>query len=317
MTIDRAVRVLGWVPKLERGICLEYCNLILIFSLSSTGIIIVMEKFKKKYFRKVVALPQDHGSWVFILMPLFIGFFAGKNFSTASIYLVMAALAAFFIRQPATVAVKAYAGRRSRTDLPVARFWILVYGTIALVMLVGLMLRGFAYVLYLAIPGIAIFAWHLYLVSNRDERKQAGLEVVASGALALAAPAALWVADGGYSAQGWVLWLLVWFQSAASIIHAYMRLNHRTQAQIPARAEKIRLGKRALMYTSFNFVLSLTLGVIGLLPRFIFIPFLLQFGETLWWAFNPDIKAKSKAVGFRQLAISTLFTILFIIFREI
>ncbi len=276
-----------------------------------------MENFKKKYFRKFIALPQDHGSWVFILMPLFIGFFAGESFSVVSIYLIIAALAAFFVRQPVTVLVKAYAGRRPRTDLPAARFWFSIYGSIALVMLIGLTLRGFAYVLYLAIPGMLIFAWHLYLVSNRDERKQAGLEVVASGALALAAPAALWVANTGYSAVGWVLWVLVWFQSAASIIHAYMRLNHRTQAQIPARAEKIQLGKRALMYTSFNFALSLVLGIIGLLPRFIFIPYLLQFGETLWWVFNPDINAKPKAVGFRQLGVSTLFTILFIVFWEI
>ncbi len=276
-----------------------------------------MDAFKKKYFRKFIALPQDHGSWVFILMPLFIGFFAGKNFSIASFYLIIAALAAFFTRQPVTIAVKAYAGRRPRTDLPAARFWMLVYGFIALVMLASLTLCGFADVLYLAIPGIAIFLWHLYLVSKRDERKQAGLEVVASGALALAAPAALWVANGSYSAQGWVLWLLVWFQSAASIIHAYMRLNHRKQAQIPVYAEKIQFGKRALMYTFFNFATSLALGIIGWLPRYIFIPFLLQFVETLWWTFNPAIKAKPTSVGFRQLAISTLFTILFIIFWEI
>ena len=276
-----------------------------------------MTTFKSKYLRKQIFLPQDHGSWVFILMPLFIGFFAGENFSTPAIYLIVAAMAAFFIRQPVTVAVKAYAGRRPRTDLPAARFWILIYGFIALLMLIGLTLRGFANVLYLAIPGFAIFGWHLYLVSKRDERKQAGLEIVASGALALAAPAALWVTNGGYDTQGWALWLLVWFQSAASIIHAYMRLEHRKQAQIPERSEKIRLGKRALMYTSFNFVASLLLGIFGLLPRFIFIPFLLQFGETVWWAFNPAIKAKPTTVGFRQLAISTLFTILFIIFWSV
>ena len=276
-----------------------------------------MNNFKAKYLRKQIYLPQDHGSWVFILMPLFIGFYAGNRFSTAAIYLIVAAMAAFFIRQPVTIAVKAYAGRRSRKDLPAARFWIVIYGSIALIMLIGLMLRGFANVLSLAVPGLAIFGWHLYLISKRDERKQAGLEVIASGALALAAPAALWVANNSYDPLGWVLWLLVWFQSAASIIHAYMRLNHRTQAQIPERAEQIRLGKRALMYTSFNFFASLLLGISGLLPRFIFIPFLLQFAETAWWAFNPAIKAKPTSVGFRQLAISTLFTILFILVWEI
>lgn len=276
-----------------------------------------MTTFKEKYLRKQIYMPQDHGSWVFILMPLFIGFFAGDNFTMPAIYLIIAAMAGFFIRQPIMIAVKAYAGRRSRGDLPAARLWMLGYGSLAFLMLIGLVLRGFLDVLFLAIPGLAIFGWYLYLVYKRDERKQSGMEIVASGALALAAPAALWVANDSYSAQGWVLWLLVWFQSAASIIHAYMRLTHRAQAEVPEGPEKIQLGKRALMYTSFNFVASLLLGLFGLLPRFIFIPFLLQFSETVWWAFNPAIKAKPTSVGFRQLAISTIFTILFIIFWEI
>jgi hypothetical protein len=272
-----------------------------------------MTSFRIQYLRKQIYLPQDHGSWVFILMPLFIGFFAGKNFSMAAIYLIIAAMAAFLIRQPVTMAVKAYAGRRPRTDLPAARFWIVAYGLIALLMLIGLVLRGYSYILFLAIPGVAIFGWHLRLVAKRDERRQAGLEVVAAGALALAAPAALWVANGNYDASGWALMILVWFQSAASIIHAYMRLEHRERAQIPERPEQFRIGKRALMYTSFNVVATILLGLFDLLPRFIFVPFLLQFLETLWWAFNPAIKAKPTSVGFRQLAASTLFTILFII----
>ena len=276
-----------------------------------------MDTFKEEYLRKYIAMPQDHGSWVFILSPLFIGFFAGGKFSAVSIYLVVAVMGAFFIRQPVTVAVKAYAGRRPRTDLPAARFWMLIYGFISFVALLGLVSRGFSDVLYLAVPGIAIFAWYLALISQRAERKQAGLEIVASGALALAAPAALWVAKGGYDSEGWILWLLVWFQSAASIVHAYMRLAHRTQAKIPARSEKIRLGRRAMMYTSFNFIVTLILGLIGWLPRFIFIPYLLQLLETLWWTFNPAIKAKPTSVGFRQFAISTLFTILFVFFWEL
>ncbi len=273
-----------------------------------------MDTFKKKYLRKFIALPQDHGSWVFILSPLIIGFFAGGHFSVTGIYLIVAAMAAFFIRQPVVIAVKAYAGRRPRSDLPAARFWIVIYGSIALLALVGLVMRGFVEVLYLAVPGLAIFAWHLSLVSKRSERRQAGLEIVASGALALAAPAAFWVAKGTYDSVGWVLWILIWFQSAASIIHAYMRLEHRKQVQVPARAEQFQIGKRALLYTSFNFFATLVLGFFGWLPRFIFVPYLIQLAETLWWTFHPAIKEKPTAVGIRQFVISTLFTIFFIVF---
>jgi len=268
----------------------------------------------KDYFRKHIAIPQDHGSWVFILSPLFIGFCVGGKFTTPAIYLIFASAAAFLIRQPVTIAVKAYSGRRSRNDLPAARFWIIIYGFVALLMLAGLMMRGLTAVAYLAIPGVITFAWHLWLVSKRAERKQAGLEIVASGSLALAAPAALWVAQGNYTSEGWVLWLLIWFQSAASIVHAYMRLAHRERKESLSRAEQAQIGARAILYTSFNLVVTFILGMIGWLPRFIFIPYLLQWVETLWWAFNPAINAKPTSIGFRQLAVSTLFTILFILF---
>ena len=77
-------------------------------------------------FKRHIAVPQDHGSWVFILSPLLIGLFAGREFSPASVNLIVAAMGAFLIRQPVSMAVKAYAGRRSRDDLPAARFWMLV-----------------------------------------------------------------------------------------------------------------------------------------------------------------------------------------------
>ncbi len=273
-----------------------------------------MQNFKKTYLRKQIAIPQDHGSWVFIITPLVIGFYLSGHFTTPAIYLLVAALAAFFIRQPVTMAVKAYAGRRPRTDLPAARFWMLVYGFIALLMLVGLGMRGYLEVVYLAVPGIAIFGWHLYLVSKRDERKQAGLEIVASGALALAAPAAYWIGRGVYDPLGWALWLLIWFQSAASIVHAYMRLEQRNQAKIPERSAQLQIGKRALMYTSFNVLVGILLGIFSILPAFLFVAYLPQWLESLWWTFHPDIKAKPVAIGVRQTAVSTLFIVLFLIF---
>ena len=174
-------------------------------------------------FRRQVALPQDHGSWVFILSPLLVGIFAAPGFSPASINLIVAAMAAFLIRQPVTMAVKAYAGRRPRTDLPAARFWMVMYGAVLLAALAGLVAEGFFYVLYLAVPGVPIFAWHLWLVSRREERHRAGVEILATGVLALTAPAAFWVGSGRYDPAGWWLWVLTWFQSAASIVYAYLR----------------------------------------------------------------------------------------------
>ncbi len=264
-------------------------------------------------FRRQIALPQDHGSWVFILSPLLVGLFAGGRFSSASLALTVAAMAAFLVRQPVTAAVKAYSGRRPRTDLPAARFWIVVYGLIILLALGVLIAQGYLSILWLAAPGAPVFAWHLYLVSKRDERRQAGIEILATGVLALAAPAAYWVGLGHYAADGWWLGLLTWLQSSGSIVYAYLRLEQRRQAQVPERAEQWKLGRRAFLYTSFNLAVTLILGWVALLPQWIFLPFLLQWLETVWGITHPATGWKPVAIGIRQAIVSALWTVLFIL----
>lgn len=280
----------------------------------------------KPYFKKQIALPQDHGSWVFILSPLLVGIFAGSDFTYATFNLIIAAMSAFMIRQPLTVAVKAYSGRRPKTDLDSARFWVLVYGGISALALLGLILEGFGYILFLAVPGVPVFAWHLWLVSRRAERRQAGIEVIATGVLSLTAPAAYWIGIREYDSFGWWLWGFTWLQSAASIVYAYLRLSQREleQSQVypeqgrraPAksRSERWQMGQRALLYTSFNLVVSIGLGWSNLVPRFIFIPFLVQWLETIWGITHPAVGWKPTRIGIRQLIVSIAWTILFIAF---
>jgi hypothetical protein len=277
-----------------------------------------MDSAKRKYtpysvFVRHLALPQDHGSWVFLLSPLLIGLFATKNWSIVTFYLILCSLSAFLIRQPVTIAVKAYSGRRSRRELPAAWFWIVVYGLIASCGLAGLILLGSGYILLLTIPGVPVFVWHLYLVSKRAERRQLGVELVGSGVLALAAPAAYWIGAGRPDVTGWLLFLLVWLQSAASIVYAYLRLDQRTLASVPSPSELLRKGKRAILYASFNLLFAGLISIVLPISPWIFLPFLLQWLEILFGVFRPAINVKPTAIGIRQLIVSTLFTLIFIL----
>jgi hypothetical protein len=269
--------------------------------------------FKERFLKRHIALPGEHGAWVFILSPLLIGLFAGGSWSAASFYLIVGAMAAFLIRQPVTVAIKAYSGRRSRRDLPAAWFWVLIYGSIALLALAGLILSGFGYLLILALPGIPVFIWHLVLVSRRAERRQVGVEIVGSGVLALAAPAAYWVGTGSPDPTGWCLFMLTWFQSAASIVYAYLRLEQRELKEYPDTSKQLRMARRALLYTTFNFVAVLVLSLANILPQLLSIPYALQWVESIWGTTHPAVGVKPTAIGVRQLIVSSLFTILFII----
>lgn len=264
-------------------------------------------------FRKVVALPQEHGTWAFLLSPLFIGLAAGGRWTVETAMLVLGVLVAFFLRQPIVILVKVLSGRKPRTLFYPALFWIGVYGTLGLLILVWFWLRGMGYLLYLALPALAVFMWHLYLVHRRAERGQREVEIVASGALALAAPAALWVARGYPDPMGWLLWLLAWFQSAASIVYAYVRLEQRRWSRWPSLSARLRAGWRALLYTTFNVIAVAVLGFLGLVSPWLWLAYALQWGETVWGVLRPAVGWRPTRIGFRQLVVSGLFTLVFIL----
>ena len=152
----------------------------------------------------------------------------------------------------------------------------MIYGVIALLALTALVLEGFGYVIYLAVPGLPVFAWHLWLVSKREERRQVNVEIIATGVLSLAALAAYWLGGGDYDPYGWWLWILVRCQTAASIVYAYLRLGQREQAKGLGRIGQWKMGWRAALYTSFNLASVLTLSQFAILPSLLFILYLVQ-----------------------------------------
>jgi hypothetical protein len=260
-----------------------------------------------------VALPPDHGAWVFLLSPLLIGLFAGRSFGLPSLFLVLASLAAFLLRQPAAFLVKIYSGRRERRDLSTAWFWLATYGLVGGLALGGLIWQGFSYLMILALPGIPVFAWHLFLVSRRAERRQLGVELVGCGVMALAAPAGYWIGAGRPELLGWLLFSLVWLQSAASIIYAYLRLDQRKWEVIPPVFQRLRMARRPLLYAGFNLAIAILLSASRVVPPLLPLPFALQFGETVWGSLVPAAGFRPTKIGWRQLFVSSLFTVLFIL----
>lgn len=262
--------------------------------------------------RRHVAFPADHGSWVFLFSPLLVGLVAGGRWSVVSAYLVVAALAGFLVRQPLTIVVKIRSGRRGRQDLPAAVAWSGIYSAVGLLLVLGLVVRGFGYVLWLALPGVVVFAWYLYLVARRSERRQLAMELAATAVLSLSAPAAFWIGVGGPAPRGWVLWALVWLQTAASIVYTYLRLEQRRWATGPGLGERLGAARPALLMTTGNLLLVALLGAGGLLPPWLGAAYLPQWLETLRGSLRPALAVRPTAIGIRQLIVSATFTLLFI-----
>lgn len=263
--------------------------------------------------KRHVAIPTEHGSWVFLLSPLSIGIFTAGQWKPGALYLIVAALAAFLLRQPITILTKVFSHRRARQDLAAAWFWMSVYALFTLLGLIGLLAHDLGYLLILVIPGLPVFLWHLYLVSKRAERHQSGVEIIASGVLALSAPAAYWTGTETLNAMGWILWILIWLQSAASIVYAYLRLEQRKLTRVPPLTQRICQGSRAILYTTFNLLLAGTLSLSRVLPPLLPMAYLIQWLETMHGVFSPAIGVRPTAIGVRQLIISFIFTLVFIL----
>ena len=265
---------------------------------------------KPAYLRKHYALPAEHGAWIWLLGPLVLGAAAARRFSPDLLLLLGAGLAVFLLRQPLTLAVKSLSGRRGGDQLQPALAWATAYGLAAIVFLLPLVLRGHARLLWLGLPGLAVFGLHLRLVSQRRERRQPGVEILAAGALALGAPAAYWVAGGPSTGVALLLWLIAWFQAAASIVHVYLRLVQRDWAPAQPIGVRLHRGARSLAYHGFNLIASLAIaGQTGggwLLPA----AFLLTAADSFDGVLRPAAGARPAAIGLRQLLVSSLFYLL-------
>ena len=254
-----------------------------------------------------LAIPQDHGSWVFLLTPLVVGLAAIPRVTLAVGAVVLGAFAGFLIRQPAAVLVKAWAGRRGQADLAPAAAWAAVYAVLGLVAVAVLVAQGAADVLWLGVPAVPVFGWQLRLVARREERRQELLEVLAAVVLGAVAPALLRAASGTWDPSGWVIWALVATQSGASITHAYLRLAQREAVRRRAPSPSPAV---AMRWTTGNIVLAAACATAGVAPAVVVLPFVVQWAETLRWAVGAVSDQTPSAIGRRQFVVSTVVTVL-------
>ncbi len=266
-----------------------------------------------RILRKYAAVPAEHGSWVFLFSPLLTGMILGRAWRLEGWLLAVTALSGFMLRQPVTLLVKVLSRRRPKSDLPAALFWAGVYALIAAGAFGLLAARGYAFLAYLAIPALITLAWHLWLVSRRSERRQPGVEIIASGTLALTAPAAYWIGAREVNSIGWWLWGLFWLQAASSIVYAYLRLEQRGWKSMPDLRGKLRAARRALLYTSGALAFVLLAGLSGYLPGWLFLAYAVQWLESLWGATHPAVGVKPTLIGVRQLIVSVIFTLVFLV----
>lgn len=263
-------------------------------------------------WKKHYAIPSEHGSWIWWIGPLLWGTFAGGIWTEALLWLTLAALAAFLSRQPASILIKTFSHRRPERDRIPAFIWLCAYSSTAFLAVTQLIRLDHSRVLWLALPAIPILVWHFSLIAKRRERKQIGIEIIGTGALALSAPAAFWISGGSDPLLPWILWLASWLQSAASITLVYLRLDQIEWDQGLALEAGLRRGSRTLTYHGFNFLLGWFLVFTGMLGSLAGVAFTLMLLDAIQSIARPAVNSRPRSIGMRQLLFSSLFYVLVI-----
>jgi hypothetical protein len=248
--------------------------------------------------------------------PFVVGVAAGGHPGSDLLALLVALLAGFLLHQPASLAVKAVVGRRPRAELAPALVWCGIYALLALAATPFLVAAGHAVVLGLLAPGAGVFAWHLALVARRAERRQFGVQLLGSGVMALAAPAAYWVAGGTRYPEPWVLWSLCWVQSAAGIANVYLALDQRSWKAVGSVRTRLAAGRATLGLHLLGLALALAFTASGHAPRATFAAFLLPLFDAVDTVARPRLGARPSAAGIRQLVVIVLFVAgMFVVWR--
>ena len=265
---------------------------------------------------RVFAIPSEHGAWALWIGPFLVGWGAAGRTSWPLMWTLLAIFFAFMGRHPLMILVRALAGRRKRQDAKPAAFWAAGYFATAAGCAVALIASGQARLLLLALPALPLLSWQMILVARNEER-QIGIELVGTGVLALAAPAAHVAATGQWTALALTLWLMMWLYAAVSIFYVYLRLEQRRLTAVPSVTDRLLMGRTAMRVGALALVVVSVATFLGALPRYAPLAWLIVQLQIIIGTIRPAAGYRPTNLGHRQVLSTALFVVVLVLTFQI
>jgi hypothetical protein len=256
-------------------------------------------KPSRGFFRKRLIMPAEHGSWSWLLVPYFVGVLVAGRWNATAWLVLSGGLAAFLMRQPATVAMRARTGRGRKADGGPAIAWTIFLGVIALASLTGLLIMGRVELLWLLIPLAIVLV--LYLLASRQRQasvRSLWMELVGAIGLATTAPAAYIAATGHLDNLAWVLWALMAGQNGLGVLYVRLRIAD-TRGRIKKRMPTVWAHGLLLAITAVAVLL-------GAVPWLAVVPFAGFLARAIWAAMRVRPIANIKRFGFSEIGAEIL-----------
>jgi hypothetical protein len=261
---------------------------------------------RRKFFRKSLVIPNEHGSWSWLLVPFFVGAAVAGRVGVAadaallSVVLTLAGgMAAFLVRQPANAWLRIRRGRASRADEPLAAGWSLGLAGVSALCLAGLLALGRIALLWLVIPFTAILLVYLGAARlGRAGMRALWTELIGAVGLALMAPAAVIAVTGGLSGLAWAVWGLMGLQNGLGVLYVRLRLAD-THGR-PANRSIVLFGHAAGLGA------VIVAGLMGWVPALVVLPFAGVLLRAIWAVRRSRPVPDVRRFGFTEVGVEVL-----------
>ncbi len=256
-------------------------------------------QFPRLVYRKTIVMPTEHGSWPWLLVPFAVGAGIAGRFNLPVWLTLIGALAAFFMRQPMTVWLRARRGKARAADGPIAAGWVLTFALAGLLALIGLIVLKRGAMLVLLWPFLAILA--LYLIAARYGRaglRSLWMELAGAGALSMMAPAAAIAGNGRVIGWEWALWGMMAAQNVLGALYVRLRVadtHNRPMRRWPIVAAHF-----------VGLLVGIGVGIEGFVPLATAVPFAGYLIRAGWAAAAPHPIPNIKKFGFTELGIEII-----------
>lgn len=263
---------------------------------------------RHRWWRRHLALPQEHGSWPLFLMPCFVGAAVAGEWNGPLWRFLFGSLALFLGRQPLGLYARTRFGRRQAKDAHLALGWAVAYLLLAGVLLLPLLWQGRSGLLLLAAPAAGLMLLYLVLLTRRQERAF-WMQALAVAGLSLGAPGAYYAATGRWDVVTFWLWLLVFLGGLEGVLSVQVRL---TQRNGEMDKHEHTVARRAAGYELVMLVTVALLVAGRQVPGLVWVPFLLLTLRTTWYLVHPMQDVRILHIGISQMGTTTAFGLLLV-----
>lgn len=250
---------------------------------------------------KGIALPNEHGAWGMLFEPIVAA--SAIAFSTSTLWISLAVIAAFLIRQPLKVMLMGMVAGRSTPQAAAASRYLYIYASIFAVAAAGTLAfaPSVSYMpLILAGPLAAIPVYYDAIGKSRN------LAPELAGSVAITSSAAMIALAGGWTvAASLALWAILLVRWVPSIMYVRNRL-------LLEKGKSFQYAVPAVL-AGFAFLLTGILASYELSPRILVVMMGVLFARTLIGLSKYRRRLKAKQIGVLEVIFGTVTVIAIIV----